>query len=294
MTTHRGLHYNKPLVSFLAILGIMTLIGFAGYYFGFLKFIYSVLMPGAFSGLPLPILAVVFGIAAFFSPCSFTVLPAYVAHSLGIDLHEQKRGRRIVRALSIGGIASLGILTINLIIGVAIALLGSSVPFAKDPRQDIPLILGIRVVTGFAITYFGLLTLLDRPFFIPILERGMQRLRSDIAKSTYLYGMFYNGAALGCTGPLLLGLMLYAFSTASFLGALSAFVIFASTMSVLMIVFTALIAISKESIIQSFSPALPVIKKIAGLVMIIAGLSIVALTLEGNRVFVRIFFPFLE
>ncbi|MBI4239397.1 hypothetical protein HY620_00205 [Candidatus Uhrbacteria bacterium] len=287
-----GFKNNKAIIPFILVLVVLALIGFAGYYFGFLKFIYAVMMPERFSAFSLPLLAIIFGIAAFFSPCSFTVLPAYIAHHLTGD--AENTDKRFGRALYFGMIASLGILTVNLIIGLAIAVLGVAVPFAKDPRDDIPLILGVRIATGFAIAYFGLFAILDKPLFIPFLERAVGQFRSRFTQNTFFYGMFYNGAAIGCTGPILLGLMLYAFSTASFAGALSAFIIFALTMSVLMVTFTLVIALFRESIARSIAPVLPLIKKIAGVVMLVTGLSIALLTLEGNRIFVKLFFPFLE
>lgn len=291
MMPHTDAQHTKAIASFLVILGILTLIGFSGYYFGFLKFIYAVMMPERFNTFPLPLLSIIFGIAAFFSPCSFSVLPAYVVHQLTGDTGGKER--RFSRALYFGFVASLGILTVNLIIGSFVAALGAAVPFAKDPRDDIPLILGVRAFAGLAIVYFGVHAFLDKPLFIPFLERMLQHARSRFTQHTFFYGMFYNGAAIGCTGPILLGLMLYAFSTASFLGALSAFVVFALTMSALMIAFTLIIALFQESIAHSITPVLPFIKKIAGAVMILTGLLITLLTLEGNKIFVKLFFPFL-
>lgn len=220
------------MVRFFSILIVLTLIGFAGYYFGFLGFVYHIMMPEVLSNYPLIVLSVIFGIAAFFSPCSFTVLPAYVSHYLTRDDKE----RSVVKGIYFGLIAALGVLTVNVIIGLMIAAFGSTAPFAKDPRQDIPLILGIRVVAGFIIAYSGLMTVQGKGFEVP----GLQNLigRVSLRKSIFLYGMLYNGAAIGCTGPILLGLMVYALTSGSFASALTAFVIFALTMGVLMIVLT--------------------------------------------------------
>lgn len=285
----------KTILNFISILVILTIIGFAGYYFGFLGFIYNVMMPEAFGNFPLMILSIVFGTAAFFSPCSFTVLPAYVSHYLAADKEpgeQTLKTNNVARGFYFGLIAALGVLTINIIIGLIIATLGSIAPFAKDPREDIPLILGIRIVAGFIIAYLGLLTVLGKHLEIPILQNLIGR--ASFGKSIFLYGMLYNGAAIGCTGPILLGLILYALSSGSFISAFTAFIIFALTMGVLMIILTTLTAIFKNTAAQKLAPLTPTIQKTAGYVMIFAGISIALLTLQGNRLFVQIFFPFLK
>lgn len=280
---------------FVLTLAILTLIGFVGYYFGFLGFIHNVMMPEAFGNFPLVGLSILFGAAAFFSPCSFTVLPAYVSHYLIRDNKTEvltNRSGNIVKGLHFGFIAAMGVLTINLIIGFIIAVLGNTAPFAKDPRQDIPLILAIRTAAGLVIAYLGAMTVLGKPFHIPFIENVIGRL--SFKKSIFLYGMLYNGAAIGCTGPILLGLILYALSSGSFMNTFTAFLVFALTMGILMITLTVLIAIFEDTVVRKIVPLAPTIQKVAGYVMIFVGVGIAVLTIEGNRLFVKLFFPFLK
>lgn len=277
------------IMRFLIVLLVLILLGFAGYYFSFLGFIYNVMMPEAFGNFPLVVLSIIFGTAAFFSPCSFTVLPAYVSHYLTGDKDERFP---IAKGFYFGLIAALGVITINIIIGLIIAALGSTAPFAKDPRQDIPLILGVRIAAGLIIAYLGVLTVLGKHVEIPFLPNLIGRL--SFGKSIFLYGMLYNGAAIGCTGPILLGLILYALTLGSFASALTAFIIFALTMGVLMMILTTLTAIFKNTVAHKLAPLTPTIQKIAGYMMIFAGASIALLTLQGNKLFVQIFFPFLK
>lgn len=283
---------KKVLAYFLLIAGIFTVVGFAGYYYGFLGFIYNVMMPEAFGKFSLVILAMIFGTAAFFSPCSFSVLPAYVSHYLAEGTEDNKKSA-VRKGIYFGLIAALGVITINVLVGLVIALLGSTAPFAKDPREDIALILGIRTVAGIIIAVMGILTVLDRPLPAPSFFHKLIG-RASFGKSIFLYGLLYNGAAIGCTGPILLGLTIYALSTGSFASAFTAFIVFALTMGILMVLLTTAIAISKERAMQKLVPLAPTIKKFAGLIMIFVGLIIALLTLEGNRIFVKIFFPFLK
>lgn len=273
----------KSTVPFLLVLGILILLGFLGYYFGFLGAISNVIMPESLGAFPLILLSMIFGIAAFFSPCAFTVLPAYVSHFLA----GRKIERKFLKLAYLGVMGAAGIIVVNMVIGVVIAALGAAAPFAKDPRQDIALILGIRIIAGFLIAGLGIFTLLRGGVNISWLHRLM-----GARKSIFFYGILYNGAALGCTGPLMLGLLLYAFAQASFLGAFTAFLVFSLTMGLLMLLLT-LVAGFFQNAIPSIAIATPVIKKIAAVIMIVVGLGIALLTLEGNRIFVKWFFPFL-
>ncbi len=275
----------KVVVSVIAI----TLVGFLGYYLGFLGFIYNIAMPQAFSSFNIVLLSMIFGAAAFFSPCAFSVLPAYVTHYI---TSEEKEERVLFsRALGVGFLGALGIFVVNMAVGIVIALLGSAAPFSKDPREDIPIILAVRVIAGIIITILGIITVSGRTFRVPFVENFISK--AGFKKSVFYYGIFYNGAALGCTGPIMLGLMLYAFSSGSFISALTSFFVFSATMGVLMVLVTLLSALFKRALIKRISLALPTIKVIAGIVMIVVGLFVTILTLEGNRLFVKLFFPYL-
>lgn len=281
----------------LVVLIAIVLLGFLGYYFGFLGFIYKVMMPEAFSQFNLILLSIIFGAAAFFSPCAFTVLPAYVSNYISKEETNKEETQdksydKSYTALKLGLYAAFGIITVNMIIGLVIAILGSATPFAKDPRQDIPIILGVRTIAGFLIVALGVMTLLHKSINLSFIQSLVSN--KSFSKSMFGYGMIYNAAAIGCTGPIMLGLMLYAYTSGSFISALTAFIVFSLTMGILIIILTLLIGKFKDAIIKDMVKFSPIIRKTAGIVMIIVGLSIAFLTLEGNRIFVKIFFPFLK
>lgn len=279
---------NRATVTILAAIALLTLFGFVGYRFGFLTFIKNVMMPGNFAMFSLPFLSVLFGTAAFFSPCALTVLPAYISRFLG---EEQEREHSILRLLWLGLLGALGIILVNMIVGLIIAGLGSAAPFAKDPREDILPILAVRAIAGFLIALMGYFTLTGRRVPIPFVQEFLAQ--GSFSRSIFTYGIFYNAAAVGCTGPILLGLMLFAFQTGSFAAALSAFGIFSATMGIWMVLLTVLAGLFRRPLVRRMIAPAPVLRKITGVVMIVVGLSISILTLEGNRIFVKLFFPFL-
>ncbi|MBI2451709.1 hypothetical protein HYV50_01360 [Candidatus Pacearchaeota archaeon] len=284
---------KKSVLIFLIAFLILVFLGWVGYQQGFLGFIYNVMMPERLGAFPLIVLSMIFGIAAFFSPCALTVLPGYVAHFLtGGKLKKISRKKVFWKSLYLGGIGALGIFIVNMILGLIIALLGSATPFAKDPRQDIAIILGIRIVAGFLIAGLGVIILLGKTLPVTWVHRLFAQ--RAFTKSIFFYGVIYNGAAIGCTGPIMLGLLLYAFAATSFTGAITTFLVFSLTMSALMIILTLIAGLFKDSLIPYLLTASETIKKMAAIIMIIMGLAIALLTLQGNQLFVRLFFPHLS
>ena len=279
---------KKVLLYALLILIVIIFIGFLGYYFGFLGTIYKVMMPQTFSKFNIISLSIIFGIAAFFSPCAFTVLPAYVSNYL---TKKDERRPRFSKLFRLGFLAALGIIVVNMIIGTFIAILGSATPFSKDPRMDIPLILGIRTAAGIFIAILGVMTLMHKSFNIGFIQNFLSK--KEFSKSMFGYGIIYNAAAVGCTGPIMLGLILYAYSSGSFISAITSFIVFSLTMGILMILLTLAIGFFKSLSTKKMIEITPIITKTAGIIMILVGLTIAILTLEGNRIFVKIFFPFL-
>lgn len=272
----------------VASIATLTFLGFLGYKFGFLKFVYGVMMPGNFAIFGLPLLSVLFGTAAFFSPCALTVLPAYISHFLG---EEQEREHSVWKLLWLGLLGALGIILVNMIVGLIIAILGSAAPFAKDPREDVLPILAIRTIAGLLIALMGYFTLTGRRIPIPFVQGLLAQ--GSFSRSIFTYGIFYNAAAIGCTGPILLGLMLFAFQTGSVGATLNSFGIFSITMGLWMVLLTVLVGLFKRPLVRRAVAPAPALRKITGVVMIVVGLTISILTLEGNRIFVKLFFPFL-
>ena len=70
--------------------------------------------------------AVIAGIATFFNPCSFSVLPAYLTRFFAVKEVSSKK----LQIVKYGLIVSLGIITFNLVFGSLIGLLGAN--FAKS------------------------------------------------------------------------------------------------------------------------------------------------------------------
>lgn len=285
------------LVYAVLLLGAAALLAFVGYLTGFLGFIYGVMLPGRFEALGAYALALVVGVAAFFSPCAFPLLPAYVSHALSL-----RDGAGAGRSLRLGLSAAAGLVLVVLVVGAVIVALGAAAPFQPDPRQDPAWLLGIRVAAGLAIAVFGLLALTGRSHvltrFLP--HGGGQRVRGPeeagrgAARGMFLYGLAYSAAGIGCTGPLLLALMLYAFAFASPFVALAAFALFAATMGALMVAVTVLTGFARRGAVDRLRAAGPSLQRVAGGVALVVGAWTVFSVTVGLGLFVRLFFRFLS
>jgi len=234
--------------------------------------------------------AAIAGVAAFFSPCAFPILTAYTTHYF-TALEEPRH--KVLRSLYHGSLAGLGIILINLALGGVIGALGAQAPFTADPREDAPPIIAVRVVAALGIVILGLLTLLKYSIFpAGLVNRVMPTVTSErVGRGMFLYGLSYNAIGIGCTGPILLGLILFAGAFGGFTGAITAFAIFAATMAALMLLVTVLIGLAKGPLVKRLIATTPSIKKAGGIVMIIAG--IFTLSVTANNLLVRLFFPFL-
>lgn len=83
----------------------------------------------AFNRYNLFVLAAGAGVAAFFSPCVFPLLPGYVTYDLGL---QASRGNRLVRSLALGVAAALGVIAVNVAIGAVM-------PCWAGPRRFNPI-----------------------------------------------------------------------------------------------------------------------------------------------------------
>ena len=111
--------YGGILLALLAVIGIIG----AGY-FVFILFMTKVVPDLA--SFSVVLVAIVAGIATFFNPCSFAVLPAYLSRFFSVNEVSNKK----VKVIYYGIIVSLGIVTFNLVFGSIIGLLGEN--FAKS------------------------------------------------------------------------------------------------------------------------------------------------------------------
>jgi cytochrome c-type biogenesis protein len=275
-------------VSLLALLAALI----AGGYLLFRTFAVEV-MP-SLSAYNLLVLAIIAGVASFFSPCVFPLLPGYLSVYYAVGDQAPKRD-----PFALGVAAALGVVTFNLGLGVVIGLLGAGVAegvsiSSADPSAFVRL---FRGGVGLALVALGVMQLAGTNIKPQLVDSFAWRMRPqregttrDPAFSLYLYGLGYNAAGMGCTGPILAGLVVFTLSAGGFAAALSAFAVFSITMAGLMLVVSALAATSQEALVHRLKATAPRIKRASSVLLIGAGLFNVLSALVVEE-FVRLLFP---
>ena len=189
--------------------------------------------------------------------------------------------------------AALGLLTFNILLGLAIAIIG--VGFGKtlsitgqDPST---IIMWVRGIVGIFLLYVGFSHITGRGLNLNFLApKTAIKDNGSPLKTMYGYGFLYTLIGIGCGGPILAGLSVFAFSTGGFNSAFLAFVIYSLVMVLLMIIISILASLSKTTLLVNLKANTVTIKKITGVIVILIGLFLIwnSIFLES---FTKLVFP---
>ena len=211
---------------------------------------------------------------------------------------EQPNQPAARRGLGLGLAAALGVITFSLILGLIIAALGTGfgqslsitgaepsqfVRFFRGFVGVVLLTLGIGQLSGWNL----------KPRFVDAFTYRTRPQREGVrrpARSMYLYGLGYSAAGIGCTGPILAGLVVFALASGGFESALTAFAVFALTMGTLMLVLSGLVAASRQTLVTRLKAATPKIKSVASVLLIVVGLFNIY-TAFNLSLFQQVLFP---
>ncbi len=209
------------------------------------------------------------GLQAFFAPCSIALIPAYVGYYVSEETGEHNRLQQLLFGLKAGSFASLGLVSIYIVFGIILALLGKIIA---------PFIPWIELSTGGLLLFLGTATLLGYEFAIkpPVVIQT----KSNGAKRFYLFGVAYAFGAIGCTLPIFLLVIFQALAQRGIIGGLINFLVYALAMTLLMLTFSAVAALSKTAISKFLNKYMTTIQKSAGVLILLAGVYLVYLALR--------------
>lgn len=191
------------------------------------------------------------GLATFFAPCAFPLLPGYVGyyvHRSGTD----PPGVASAAAAAVGSLAALGVLA-----GLAFTL-GRTLT-AMIPR--------LEPVVAVALIGFGALILADR---VPTVTVPLPQ-RPESVLGFGVFGALYAVAAAGCVVPLFVGVVAQA-STLSLPGGVAVLGVYAASVTAPLVGVTLLASAGLESW-RALGRYTGGMKRVAGGVMIAAGLG---------------------
>jgi cytochrome c biogenesis protein CcdA len=193
---------TQAYIPYIFLAGILLALGILGY-LGFLAFVNLILMPGEFATYGLVITAIAAGTASFFSPCSFVVLPSYIAFaSSSQNAGPEKRSRN---ALKSGAVAALGVVTAVGVLGAIIGALGAGIgaELSITGPDSSPLTRALRIGIGAFVLLMGLVHITGQSHRIPLLDKiSIWAMRAEgegtpSLRSVYAYGMGYVLVGIG-------------------------------------------------------------------------------------------------
>ncbi|UJG42452.1 MAG: sulfite exporter TauE/SafE family protein [Candidatus Heimdallarchaeum endolithica] len=240
--------------------------------------------------------AVLTGIASFFSPCAFPLLPSYLAHIIGQDQKQKKeqdeesteeqdsetsagvtkeehKGSSPMYLL-IGSIGGVGILISYGLLGVLITVVGGSikkyVPYLVPIIGGLLILFGISMFTNFSLQFNSIQQWINKK------QRKLnenKKKREFIKKinQTFLYGIGYGLASLGCNAPIFFAFALQ-ISSLSVIKIIFGYIAFSLTIIFLMAFATLLISLSRDALLKKIKNATDIIKKVASVIIILVGI----------------------
>jgi len=219
-------------------------------------------------------LAILAAVGSFFSPCSFPLLPGYMAYYLGLDASSKEKPSTR-KAAGRGFLAALGMMLVYGLIAVIVFAIGySAAAFVGS--------LGLYV--GVILIFLGALTL--TPLQYHKLVEPFRKLRQKIfptkegrelgiGTKMFAYGVGYGAAGFACVAPPFIAAILSASIYGSILLGVFVLVIYSAIVIALMIAITVLLSEAGQAAVRKMNRYVNVIKKISGVALIIAGIYLV-------------------
>jgi len=217
-------------------------------------------------------LTILAALGSFFSPCSFPLLPGYMAYYLGID-SQSKTKPSTKTAASRGFVTAIGIILIYGIIA-AIVFLAASAASAFVPF--------LGPIVGVILIFLGILTL--TPLQYHKLVEPFHRLREKIFPSKtgaekqpsvgikmFAYGVGYGAAGFACVAPPFIAAVINASIYGNWMYGVLVVVIYSVIVIALMVAITIMLSEAGQAAVKKMNRYVNVIKKISGVALIIAG-----------------------
>lgn len=214
--------------------------------------------------LPLA-LALTAGAVAAVNPCGFALLPAYLGLLVarpGPGGGEDVRGARALRAIKFSLAMTVGFVAVFGSFGLVVARLSLSI------ERYLP---AVTLVIGAVLVLTGLWLLLGGHLRgIGFLGRVGRAPSTDL-KSQVLYGVAFAAASLSCTVGPFLAVSATAARAGSTVGVALTFLVYAAGMGMVVTVLAVAVALAQGSLVSRIRRATPVIERLSGVLLVVAG-----------------------
>ena len=230
--------------------------------------------------IALAALAMVFGAITFFSPCSFPLLPTYVTYYITSDMKGEGKKKR--DPLKAGMIASFGITSFFLIVGISVVLfkaifdvaIQEYLAYLMPVVGALLLIFGASILFGFDSVFEHLIEYVKMPFKRIGSMFGKDKGTQAGSGGLFAYGFGYGAAASSCMAPVFLGVMFLAFSAGGFLGSALIISLYSLSIGAMMVIITYMVSSSGKTL-ERLVRNTDRIKRISGFLLLLAGAFVV-------------------
>ncbi|MAT05440.1 MAG: hypothetical protein CL424_10410 [Acidimicrobiaceae bacterium] len=208
-------------------------------------------------------LALTAGMAATVNPCGFALLPAYLSAFVGLD-DSTARTTAVARGMKVSVVLTAGFITVFGVFGLVIS------GVASELQRYLP---WATIVIGIGLVGLGIYLLAGRQLIlnIPKLQKGGT---DGTMLSMFLFGVSYAVASLSCTIGPFLAVTSTTFRNENYLSGVLVFVLYGLGMGLVVSVLTMGVALAKDGMVAKFRSLLPKMNKIAGVLLVVAGLYV--------------------
>ena len=228
----------------------------------------EIAMSGFAQSLPIGFAAAA-GMVATVNPCGFFILPGYVAYQLG----TQEAGysdvavfSKLLRALSVGVMATLGFVFMFSMVGLVVAgggsFLGWLFPY-----------FGLLVGVGMII--FGAYLLVTGRYVGVLAASRLQVNHRRGLRNAFIFGVGYGIGSLGCTLPIFLVVVGGSLATGNFVASLGQFLAFGVGMGAVVIAITVGAVLFRDVVFRFLGTLMPYVYRTGALFLVGAGAYVV-------------------
>lgn len=207
--------------------------------------------------------AVAAGVATFFSPCAYALLPGYVGYYVA---STESEGAPLRGVLGRGLAAVVGVVSVFVGLGIVAAALGETLqpvfPVLELGVGAVLIVLGGLLAAGRSVEF---------SVRLPERQTGLLGFAS--------FGALYALAAAGCVAPLFLA-VIFRSLTLSPVGTLAVFLTYAGVFAALLLSVTVATALGNDVAASTVAPYASVATRVAGVVVLVAGVLQILIALQ--------------
>jgi cytochrome c-type biogenesis protein len=212
--------------------------------------------------------------AATINPCGFALLPAYLSAFVGLD-NRDTRTTAVARGLGVSAVLTAGFVTVFGLFGLIVT------PLSLRLEEYLP---WVTIVIGLSLVGLGIALLTGKQLEvnIPKLQKGGA---DGTLLSMYLFGVSYAVASLSCTIGPFLAVTSSTFKSESYLSGVTVFLLYGVGMGIVVGILTVAVALARTGLVAKFRSLLPIMNKVAGGLLVVAGLYVAYYGLYEVRLF---------